>query len=280
MTKISVCTIYARRRLHLINLIRGLNQSKLPPAELAIALMDGDLPELPTTSFPIRIARLSNSHTLPLAAARNKAAEITTTDRLIFLDLDCICDRDLVSTFDYFLNQEDALFQGSVKYLAANWTRDNWTKESLEKESAFNPLQGNPVTGKDKVSHPYELFWSLCFGVRKKTFLKLGGFDESYIGYGAEDTDFGFTARSCGLPFFKISALAYHQFHKSYSPPLNHLADIVSNALVFKHKWGILPMEKWLQQFTEMGYIKLKENSIEILRYPTDTEIAACLKDR
>ena len=66
------------------------------------------------------------------------------------------------------------------------------------------------MVGYSKVSHPYELFWSLCFGIRKKTFIKLGGFDTRFEGYGGEDTNFSFTARSQNLPLYKISVLTYH----------------------------------------------------------------------
>ena len=124
-----------------------------------------------------------------------------------------------------------------------------------------------------------QLFWSLCFGIRRQTFLNLGGFDSRFVGYGGEDTDFAFTARSRNLPFYKISALAYHQFHSSYSPPLNHLEEIVINARVFYRKWNVLPMEKWLKKFEELGYIKLINNRIKIIKYPTKSEIGKCLKN-
>ena len=95
---------------------------------------------------------------------------------------------------------------------------------------------------------------------------------------GGEDTDFSFSARSQNIPLYKISALAYHQFHLSYSPPLNHLAEIVSNAEIFQQKWQILPMDKWLKQFADMGYIDRDGDRLKIRGYPTKSEIAACLK--
>ena len=38
-------------------------------------------------------------------------------------------------------------------------------------------------------------------------------------------------------------------------------------------------MKKWLNQFAEMGYISLQDNQIEIIKYPTETEIQTCLKN-
>lgn len=278
MNNISLCTIYAKRKTHVQNLVKGLIDSSIHPDRLIVVCMNDRLPELPATPFPIDTATIeTNNNYLPLAAARNKAASMATEEKLIFLDVDCICDRHLVEIFDYHLETEDALYSGSVRYLHSNW-QQNRTLD-LNKQSTPNKLQGKAVAGKNKVIHPYELFWSLCFGIRKKTFDKIGGFDPDYLGYGAEDTDFSLTARSQNIPLYKISALAYHQFHPSYDPPLNHLEEIVSNSKVFYDKWKMLPMKKWLDRFAELGYITLEGDRIEIINLPTEAEIAACIKD-
>ncbi|MEM7590350.1 MAG: glycosyltransferase family 2 protein [Cyanobacteria bacterium P01_A01_bin.83] len=279
MAKVSVCTIYAHRKLHLQNLVTGLTESDTPPAQLVIVCMNDRLPQLPETSFAIATATINTSNSsLPLAAARNKAAQLATGDQLIFLDVDCICDRHLISTFNYHLEQEDALYSGSVRYLTNNWQQQDWNFTSLHQQSSPHQLQGSEVTDNDKIVHPYELFWSLCFGIRKKTFARIHGFDPEYTGYGGEDTDFAFTARSHNIPLYKISALAYHQFHASYAPPLNHLAEIVDNAQVFYRKWDIMPMEKWLRQFADLGYITMENNQLKIIKLPSEMEISACLK--
>ena len=278
MNNIAVCTIYANRPQHLRNLVKSLTRSQLSPDRLVVVCMKDRLPDLPATAFPIDTATIDTTDkSLPLAAARNKAAKIAKEDKLIFLDVDCICNRHLVEIFNYHLDLEDALYSGSVRYLHRYW-QHNWTLD-LNQQSSPHKLQGKPVMGKDKVAHPYEMFWSLCFGIRKKTFERLGGFDTNYHGYGGEDTDFSFQARSLHVPLYKISALAYHQFHPSYAPPLNHLVEIVNNARVFERKWHILPMEKWLRQFADMGYLTIEDNWLEITKLPTETEIAACIKD-
>lgn len=276
--KISVCTLYSQRTSHLQNLVQGLIKSKMHPSELVVICMNDSLPELPPTPFKINSSVINSLHKLPLAAARTKASSIANGDFLIFLDVDCIPHPDLVKTFTYHLEQEDALYQGSIRYLHSQW-RKQWTFETLNFDSAPNQLQGEELAGNQRVIHKYEFFWSLCFGIRKSTFTKIGGFDTRFTGYGGEDTDFSFTARLHKIPFYKISALAYHQFHASYSPPLNHLADIVENAKVFYDKWNFLPMDKWLKQFAELGYIKLENNRIEIIKLPSKEEIESFKKE-
>ena len=276
--QISVCTLYSQRTSHLQNLIQGLIKSKIHPLELVIICMNDTLPELPSTPFKINSSVINSPHKLPLAQARTTASSIAQGEFLIFLDVDCIPDPNLVETFAYHLEQEDALYQGSIRYLHSQW-RKQWTFETLHFDSSPHHLQGKEIEGNQRLNHGYEFFWSLCFGIRKSTFTKIGGFDTRFTGYGGEDTDFSFTARLNKIPFYKISALAYHQFHASYSPPLNHLADIVENAKVFYGKWNFLPMDKWLKQFAELGYIKLEDDRIEILKYPSRSEIEAFRKN-
>ena len=279
MSKVSVCTIYAQRQTHLQNLVKSLISSQMYPDELVIVCMGDHLPELPQTPFKINSVNIPvQNKQLPLAKARNQAAEIAQGDRLIFLDVDCICSPSLVNIFNYHLTKEDALYQGSVRYLSANWQQQDWTFPSLFEQSSANQLQGIELTKKQKVNHPYELFWSLCFGISKKTFFDIGGFDCKYSGYGGEDTDFAFTVRTCNIPFYKVSALAYHQYHPSYSPPLNHLSDIVRNAQIFERKWHILPMQKWLDKFVQLGFIEIQNKTIKIIKQPTNSEIQACIK--
>ena len=278
MNHTSVCTIYAQRQLHLQNLVRGLLKSSTHPDELVIICMNDRLPHLPQTPFKIVTATIETEDgTLPLASARNKAAELAKGDKLIFLDVDCISDRNLIASFNYHLEREDALYAGSVRYLQADWCKQVWTLASLKRRSDWHRLQGKAPKGNTKIPHHYELFWSLNFGIRRQTFQKLQGFDENYTGYGGEDTDFAFTARAHNLPCYKISALAYHQYHVSYQPPLNHLAEIVNNAGIFYQKWQIMPMGKWLRQFAELGYIELEDDKITILRQPEKSAIEACL---
>ena len=203
---------------------------------------------------------------------------LPVVEKLVFLDIDCIASPNLVDIFNYHLEEEDALYQGCVGYLNANWQQNRWTYDTLQQQSQPNQLQGKPVSNFEKRLHLYELFWSLCFAIRKKTFLQLGGFDSDYLGYGGEDTDFSLTAKSHKLPLYKVSALAYHQFHPSFNPPLNHLAAIVSNARIFARKWDVLPMQKWLRKFADLGYIELNNREIKIICYPTEKEIQACIK--
>ena len=86
---------------------------------------------------------------------------------------------------------------------------------------------------------------------------RVGGFDETYTGYGGEDTDFGQRARAAGLDLQWVGgADAYHQHHPVSDPPVEHLDDILRNGRRFADRWGFWPMEGWLRAFAERGLVR------------------------
>ena len=113
---------------------------------------------------------------------------------------------------------------------------------------------------------------------------RIGGFDESFSGYGAEDTDLAFRADAAGVPILFLGGpRAYHQHHGSYDPPLQHFRDIVANAARFHARHGFWPMDGWLADFARLGLIEPPgEGPLRVLRHPAAAEIAraACGPDR
>jgi GT2 family glycosyltransferase len=264
--KISVLTLVKSRTEALLNLIKGLVINDYPEMELIVVHMNEEKYPLPPTDFPIFSFTISTEEPLPLAKARNLAVSKASANYCIFLDVDCIPSRDFISSYLKVFKQQDVLWSGNVRYLTTGLLPD-FDTVTLENLSNPDPIRA----GLENIS--YELFWSLNFGCSKDVFLQIGGFDESYKGYGAEDTDFAFMARASGIQLGMVGATAYHQPHPSYSPPLNHLEDIISNATVFFKKWQQWPMEGWLSKFDEMGYISRNPDQLTLLSYPEQTVI-------
>ncbi|PKZ42512.1 hypothetical protein CYJ76_02615 [Kytococcus schroeteri] len=85
----------------------------------------------------------------------------------------------------------------------------------------------------------------------------VGGFDEAYVGYGGEDTDFAQRLGAAGGRLLWLGgAVAHHQWHESHSPPWDKVADVVRNGRVFAERWGWWPMEGWLEQFASAGLVR------------------------
>lgn len=265
MSGLSVLTLARGRSAHLDNLVEGLRRSATPPDELVIVDMNDAPLQLVSAPFKVRIERIDLAG-LPLAAARNRAAALARNEALLFLDADCIPARGLVGDMTEALGCHDALVCAEVLYLGPGDARGSWQEDDLLAAGAGHPVRPFPASGLVRETN-YGLFWSLAFGLRRRRFEALGGFDEAFVGYGGEDTDLGFTARAAETPLlFMAGPGAFHQHHPVSNPPLEHLDDILRNAAVFRAKWGIWPMEGWLRAFEEQGLIALDEVTIADLR--------------
>lgn len=270
----AVITLNKGRGAHLARLLEGLERGTAPAACIVVEMGGGDTP-LPDPVFPVKHVAFA-SEGLPLAAARNAGRRAAEAETLVFLDVDCIPSADLVSGLSAAVAEHDGLVCCAVRYLPAGAVQDGWREAHLDALGALHPVRSFPARGIVPSPQP-GLFWSLVFGVRAETYDRLGGFDELFSGYGAEDTDLAFRADSAGVPvLFLGGPRAYHQHHPGYDPPLQHFRDIVANAGRFHERHGIWPMDGWLDGFARLGLIAAdRTDGIVVLREPTSAEIAA-----
>ncbi|KQN25324.1 glycosyl transferase [Sphingomonas sp. Leaf33] len=271
---LSICTLGSGRDAHLVNLVHGLNRQTLMPAELVVGVMQDRPYDLPDTRFPVRQILLGGGG-IPLAAARNAAARAATQAEIAFLDIDCIPDPAFVADYVDRLDGGDVLLMGEVQYLPAAATAGGIDFEHFAAIGETHCDRAGPPVAPLGTCTDYRCFWSLNFAMRRDRFLALGGFDERYVGYGGEDTDFGRVAFTAGVPFFWTrGARAYHQHHAHHMPPVHHVGSVVANARAFRDKWGEWTMPHWLRCFELMGLIARDGDDYTILRVPDEADLA------
>lgn len=260
MAKISVLTLTRNRGEFLINLLEGLSRSSRLPDECIVVHMNEPAEPLGSWNFPCEHYSYSSEIALPLPHARNRAAELTQGDILIFLDVDCIPAHDMVAAYEHACEQApDAVLMSQVNYLnkeaTIDWSIEN-TEECLRSQSKPHPKRDiDPIAPLIAESN-YGLFWSLSFALTRTMFEQLGGFSDCYPSYGAEDTDFAWKARAAGVPLlWAPDSVVYHQWHTSSVPPTHNFESIIYNARVFYKRWAEWPMGSWLSVFVEKGYI-------------------------
>ncbi len=270
----SVCTLGKGRAGHLDNLVEGLNRQSLSPVELVVGVMDSRPYDLPATRFPVRQICLG-SRSMPLAAARNAAARAAAADRLIFIDIDCIPAAELVADYSARLGERDAIVMGEVLYLPADATAHGIDYFAFANIGEKHSERAGPPVALLGDCSDYRCFWSLNFAMRRDRFLTLGGFDEAFVGYGGEDTDFGRTAAEAGVPLLWCQgARVYHQYHAHHMPPVHHLDSVLANARRFRDKWGHHTMDHWLRAFELMGLIEKRGPDYVRLRDPDADDLA------
>jgi GT2 family glycosyltransferase len=274
MNGTSILTIMRNREPHLHQLIEGLRRSARRPDELIVVDMSDEPVTIDALDFPVTIERFATD-ALPLAAARNRAAACARNDTLLFLDVDCIPMSDCIGRLAEELARHDGLLCADIRYLGPEDARTAWTEGELLASGRPHSARRFPASGARQEVNP-GLFWSLAFAIRRKRFEDLGGFDEGFEGYGAEDTDFGFRAAKAGLPLLFVGgAIACHQHHESYEPPVQHVRDIVRNARLFHARWGRWPMEGWLKAFDAIGIVEWRPDALTLRRLPTSDELTA-----
>lgn len=275
---LNVITLVHGRREQLHNLLLGLERLTRVPDAVWVVFMNEAPEPLQSHRFHINSLRVDGDSGLPLAKARNQITRGNSSDRWVFLDIDCIPSSDLLRRYTAALDAESAaLHLGEVRYLPKGANRDGWTESDLHDAAAIHPLA--EFRGAPGEPMPHHLFWSLNFACTGATFERIGGFDEGYEGYGAEDTDFAFRARDRGIPLLATDALAYHQYHPTYRPPLNHFDAIIANALRFHEQWKTWPMDGWLQEFADRKLIQWNDDAITVLRRPTAEEVEGCFDE-
>ena len=271
---ISVCTLAYGRANHLDNLVRGLALSNQVPGELVIAVMQDEFYDLPDAPFPIRQIDVSDDN-IPLARARNTAARAATGDLLVFLDVDCIPHPELLDDYAAATTMEDGVFMGEVGYLPNGATAQGIDYPAFDELAVKHSERAGPPLEAIGYCEDYRCFWSLNFALSAETFEKVGGFDESYVGYGGEDTDFGRCLTAAGIDLWWVrGARAYHQYHPHHMPPVHHLDSVITNALCFKAKWGEETMQHWLRAFSLMGLVRRDGEGWLKLREPSEADLA------
>lgn len=269
---VSVLTLNKNRSQHLRNLIYGLERNKTLPTELIIAQMDQNYEPYQSRLFPIHhIAAAADQ--LSLAQARNKAAKKAYCDKLIFLDVDCIAAGNFVDSLSKILDKYNAIISPKIYYLPDDMLSPtlspSWQERDLKKIGKPHEVRNFPSTGLCEETNP-GLFWSIAFAISKENFYTIGQFSEDYIGYGAEDTDFGFRAAQKNIKhFLTAQTAAFHQYHQTFEPPWQHFDDIIKNAQVFYGKWKFWPMSGWLQAFADENLIIWHKDRIELLKKPS-----------
>lgn len=265
----AVITTVRGRADHLRRQIAGIQRSTQPAdMHIVVALGDPTIRDVVAASDS-RAAVVDCDDTnggLPVARGRNigaAAALHSGAELLVFLDVDCIPDPDLVGRYHHAAGHgehADALLCGPVTYLPPPGP-GGYALDRLA--SQLNPHPDRPApTGIDIVaSTDYGLFWSLSFAVRTATWNRIGGFCELYRGYGGEDTDFAQCAAAAGVTMRWVGgANAFHQYHPVSHPPIEHLDDILRNATIFHRRWRWWPMQGWLQEFETRGLIRRDTN--------------------
>lgn len=277
-TRVVVVTPVRGRREHLFNQRRFLDAVAPGAPHVIVAV---DMPDLPDE---LAAAGLGGPHVsvvpigddplgMPTARARNVGAQGALeagADLVVFLDVDCVPLPGFVDALVATQRRLDdagerAVLNGVVTYLPEDARLDDESPSAATRFIAPHAARPAPADGEVTLDDDHRLLWSLAFALDAEAWRACGGFDERYVGYGGEDTDFGMRAREAGLRMAWVGgAHALHQWHPSANPPRHHVVDIVRNAQIYFDRWGVWPMEGWLQAFADEDLVVWTPTSLTL----------------
>ena len=268
-TPFSVVTIVKGRKEQLSNLIKSIERASYLPQEMVIVWMapPSDDSLICSDFFPI-IHRFAASEPLPIPKARNRGFDSCKTDKFIYLDVDCICPETLLEEMTGMLS--------TGKVVTANVT--HLSEQVSDIEEVYLQQQVTPkITAPERV--PFVSFDTTIFGITRRDFERVGGFDLDYNGFGIGDMDFATRCSQAGLYLLNTGRHVYKQFHVLYNPPVNHLCDIVANAEVFRQKWGAYPSSEIFTQFVKLGLINedFEKAGMRVIKLLSDEELSTYL---
>jgi N-acetylglucosaminyl-diphospho-decaprenol L-rhamnosyltransferase len=259
---VAVVTLAHGRHEHLTRQARSLAAGTRTPDQYVVVAMDDDViaPCLEADGARATVVEVPrHEQGLPLARARNVGVRRALDDGaevVVLLDVDCLAGPHLVAGYETSVQDEpQTIWSGPVTYLPPAG-RSGYDVSTLPDLDAPHPARPAPPPGVLVRDADPDLFWSLSFAVSAGAWDRVGGFCEEYRGYGGEDTDFArlATARGIGLGWTGTPR-AYHQYHPTSDPPVQHLEAIMRNAMLFRRRWGVWPMGGWLEAFERLGLV-------------------------
>jgi N-acetylglucosaminyl-diphospho-decaprenol L-rhamnosyltransferase len=255
--RVGVATIVSGRRDHLRRQAAALHAltDGAGVERYVVVAMDSE----PVTVSGAQVVRAAQDGTgLALAAARNSALEaLGDCDLAVMIDVDCIPGADLIARYvegARILGSTPSLMCGPVGYLDPLTDTGPGPDAAQRRRARERVIRSFPGVGMRREPRA-ELFWSLSFAVAPAVHRAIGGFDEGYVGYGAEDTDYGLRAAQAGVGLWLIAgAWAYHQHHPP--TPERDIANVLANARRFHARWGFWPMSDRLARWAAEGVIE------------------------
>lgn len=278
---LSVITLVRNRNRMLHDFLRGWSEQRVDELEVVVVRAGGE--EDPRdvaesySSLDIEHVTLGDDlddDRIAYSHARNAGARAAHGDRLVFCDADTIAAGNIAARLHDALGEYDALLTGDVLYLPpdADLSQPIDDLTQIARRHPRRPIPPDDASVELTLRH--EMVWGLCMAMRASTFHSLGGFDEEYLGYAGEDTDLARAAAQSGRRAGLVGgAVVLHQHHDSFEPPLHQMEATLLNARRYRRKWGVWPMDGWLDQFEQLGLITRRGDDIDIDRLPTDDEI-------
>jgi len=276
--KVSIITPVYNRAKNIFHVLNALTEQTFKEFEIVIS-DDGstDNTKEVVDSFRnklnIRYSYIGENKGFRAARARNKGLEKARGQIIIFLDSDVIVSPEYIEHHVNAHKKYDKILVNSFVYRMKEYREDDLgllPKEYIEKHKdnlnddikyPFNIFDQEPI---------YQGYFldSNSLSIKAEHILK-NGFDDTFVGWGHEDTELGYRYTSKGFKFLfiKENCESYHIYH-GVSPTKDEETAINWKRLTKKYK-----LKSWYNPLPKIqveGLVKLENVEIEKLNLFSD----------
>jgi hypothetical protein len=203
-----------KRRLATFNLLQKYYKEKI-------------LPAFPGSEF-VTGGDDTGGRNLNRSRMRNNCAKQAIGDILFFIDADTWLSLESIKLAASYITENPSV--GMVQYQKLNWLNDATTAKILE-TGDFSLFINNEVR---------DIKSGLTYILRRKDFFFIGGYDESFEGWGYEDTALQSAVRTLlgGIKRVPDKYIAYHFFHprpRTITQEMQTPTCVVNRELCQKH---------------------------------------------
>lgn len=178
---------------------------------------------------------------------RNLLAKKAKYDWLLFFDADTFpSSPSFIENYIAAMSEDSSVIYGGVAY-----PKDASKNERLRHKYGS---QRESLSLKDRLKNPYRSFITMCFAIKKEIFETIK-FDEKLVGYGYEDSVFGYELQKNNIPLLHIDNPVIHLNLESTEDFIEKSQLALQNLMKF-HKDGVISGENVKILNT---YLKLKK---------------------
>lgn len=188
-------------------------------------------------------------HNIGRAAIRNFMADQSRFEKLLFLDCDsAIKDKLFLQKYVEVADEASVICGGVIH-------PDEMPQEGVELRYLYEKNAAHERSAGFRSRNPYLRFTSFSFLIDKDVFMDIR-FDESYVGYGYEDVQFGHELEKRGVSILHIDNPMAHLGLESNDAYLNKTRQAVLNA--FDHRYEIGDSSKLLSHYNRVVKLRMR----------------------
>ncbi len=189
------------------------------------------------------------AHNLGRAAIRNYLADKSRYDKLLFLDCDsAVKDRRFLRTYMEASDKASVVCGGIIH-------PDEMPQKGVELRYLYEKSASFERSAGFRSKNPYLRFTSFSFLIDRSVFMAIR-FDETYVGYGYEDVQFGHELEENGISILHIDNPLAHLGLECSEAYLSKTRQAVMNA--FDHKEEIGDSSKLLTHYNKVLKMRMR----------------------